>query len=1583
MEGTTADSRAVVNKVSREEDRISGDDKKLLNTVLQGKAYDGSLSVEDLTRALTQTDRLLAEIGEPPRQGLVFHLRNIEFAMPVALSASTIPHILYFERCTFASGMRLNNSIVRAVHFKDCIFYGTLCLENATVESHLQAEDVVFYGENCVCEGGHIRSGEASPEDANSGQEGCGEGSCTACPNSSSNQDITDDQSSAHCSCCIRPTDSEHSLISIYARDMEVGGCCILRNCKILHEAFFAGAEIGGVLDLTGTIFFTNTKWALFAPNLEVRGSVYLREVCCVEASEASAGISFDGAIIGGKIDADCGRLFKLGSLFIRNAYVSGAVIFYPRKSYNISEYLTEDLHALFVFTDESNKIDCFLANKCNEKWYILKTRLSKGWESHKDEKIQLVVKDQQQDEQRIDDSRSISIEMTLSEEEVTRTLQFQFRRTVGGFHGEVDFSGSDIESSVQFAHCHLTRGIRMYNCRITEDLIFGDGTIFGNGTKLGEEENNTDNRTEVYLAGTHVDGTVSFGDVKSYARVIASNLVVGNDLSLRVESSTQNEYHYHSYICLNGARIGGNFDLRGACLGYEHADFKNKNEDIKYNEYRNLEYYALYAPLIKVRGNVYLGNGFTCEGAVNFAAAEIEGNLDCRGGNFKHRGERCLYLSLIQVGRTAFFGKRDKYKKCTIAGGILLTGAHIRGELNLNGASISAQLSRFSIAARSITVDLNLRMSYDEEAESQFCCSKSVILDKAVVRGDLDCRGGLFGKDSESSSSSRSDQISEEVQASLQPSNPGASSGQRDANPNDEGIFDYSLHAEGIKVYGSVYLGHYKHEDTVASSTFGRGVNFALAMVEVLFDCTSGLFNHGGDRCLYAPQMEVGRRLILEGVETKGIVNISSTKIRGDLDCAGAQLGSALHRRDQRSYSLLAHGAKIEGSVYLNETSQGHDNRNEITNSRKFKAESMVNFGGSDIGGRFVLVGILGQKNRQQEDQQELLKMSASKVSWNVEIERSEIYGTVKMNNATISGNVECYETQISGDFKAPHMEVSDSVYFRGCPSDPQDNQEESRHLARSIDLSGSLIRGQLLIERVSVGTGSDAAASGQISEEGRVSSQQREFEELLNITAVKVGGDVKIIGTTVKGHLQVSDASVDGNLEFIRTRVDGSLRARSTKVGKNVKLGKEISQDSEPVGDSHTHTGDNQLRHFTVQQEIDLSDSEIGRSLSVNCSFKKFTLRNSSVKGDFLFYRVELSSDSPTVPSGQRSEEGQVSSQQDSGGRFKRIRIIRNVILGIKESIVSLLLKSEIIRNSLTGYGLVSLTRFVSNCEVTIDLSNSSVFCWDDRYALEPQSGNQKQDNYVLGVSLESIRRMSQYELGGFSYQNLGDSLQEKVDKNPKSLGVWINFSKGCEYQPQPYEHMATILKREGKEIAWAEIIRAKRRELRQQQFNLSGKDGIAFSVTFSAFIGLLLSFNYSFSFAIAAATILMFVISLFSLHKLLYLFFDLLLVDIPACLSARPWRASFYASITLLASSLLYSFETWRMSKQWVSPLETLRYVVDRMVPFVRLGTEWKPPDVFWLPWIDAFLTSIGIYLITIIIGTITGFIKTEKL
>jgi hypothetical protein len=480
-----------------------------------------------------------------------------------------------------------------------------------------------------------------------------------------------------------------------------------------------------------------------------------------------------------------------------------------------------------------------------------------------------------------------------------------------------------------------------------------------------------------------------------------------------------------------------------------------------------------------------------------------------------------------------------------------------------------------------------------------------------------------------------------------------------------------------------------------------------------------------------------------------------------------------------------------------------------------------------------------------------------------------------------------------------------------------------------------------------------------------------------------VKVGGDVKIIGTTVKGHLQVSDASVDGNLEFIRTRVDGSLRARSTKVGKNVKLGKEISQDSEPVGDSCTHTGDNQLRHFTVQQEIDLSDSEIGRSLSVNCSFKKFTLRNSSVKGDFLFYRVEVSPDSPTVPSGQRSEEGQVSSQQDSGGRFKRIRIIRNVVLGIRESIVSLLLKSEIIRNSLTGYGLVSLTRFVSNREVTIDLSNSSVFCWDDRYALEPQSGNQKQDNYVLGVSLESIRRMSQYELGGFSYQNLGDSLQEKVDKNPKSLGVWINFSKGCEYQPQPYEHMATILKREGKEIAWAEIIRAKRRELRQQQFNLSGKDGIAFSVTFSAFIGLLLSFNYSFSFAIAAATILMFVISLFSLHKLLYLFFDLLLVDIPACLSARPWRASFYASIILLTSSLFYSFATWWMSNQWVSPLETLRYVVDRMVPFVRLGTEWKPPDVLWLRWSDAFLTSIGIYLITIIIGTITGFIKTEKL
>ncbi len=692
---------------------FSAEARLILQCIAQGKGYSRSISLgqdypvsaAEFAFILMYPQKAARMCGiRLPQLPEVLQLEGLSFDEHVNMEGASIPFVLYFKNCRFNKGLSLCKSRIRSLHLDGCIFKNTLCLTSSSVSQDLNAFNTEF------------RDSEAD---------------------------------SIPRFCHIPGIDC---LPAFIARDLEVSGSCVVRECKFHGEAYFAGAEIKGALDLGQTEFAAGSRMSEYAfrgSNIEIGGSLYLDEV-----KVPSHTVSFEGAIIGGSIR---GRSANFGEVRLKDALVKGAVLF--------------------------------------------------------------------------DDST---------------------------FVGKVDFSDALFESSVEFKKCHIKKEITFYTSRVSEDLRIGESTQC-----VEERINSADSR--VYLVGVHVEGSLVLTGGEFYIPIEANNITVGKDLFMNKDRGSDTGFVAHSYIRLDSAHIGGNLDARGGKIRY-----KGKTDDVNFYSYRRVEDHALYAALITVKGNVFLGaydsgNRFECEGPVNLTASRIGGNLDCRGGKFLHEGERCFYASLMEVERSVLLGAiaEEEKPESTFKGGIRLRGAHIRGVLNLGGAQVEAQKSRYSLEAQSIKVDLDILLCINPETGYKPpSFKKTVRLDKAIVLGNLDCGGGQFGH-------------------------------ALDKTQNNQGAsrelwrpYDYCLYAVGIQA-SSIYLGvpgseggepptsqhaaskpkqgkKTEQKRKMKAAHFFGPVNFALAKVSNRFDCRGGIFDDTSERCLYAPQIEVGRRIFL-----------------------------------------------------------------------------------------------------------------------------------------------------------------------------------------------------------------------------------------------------------------------------------------------------------------------------------------------------------------------------------------------------------------------------------------------------------------------------------------------------------------------------------------------------------------------------------------------------------------------------------------------------------------------------------------------------------------------------------------------
>jgi hypothetical protein len=197
--------------------------------------------------------------------------------------------------------------------------------------------------------------------------------------------------------------------------------------------------------------------------------------------------------------------------------------------------------------------------------------------------------------------------------------------------------------------------GIQLYGAKISNDLDLSNVALlfpvsFRNCGILGELNLGNAHVPELDLEGSCVQSVYGY------------QLKVPGSMYLR------NGFCATGDVRIFGAEVGGNLEC-------DHGDFQN----------------GLQADGIRVSGSVFLREGFRASGEVRLVSAVIEGNLECGGGHFQPSSRSEANDGGINVNANGIIVKGDVYLRdgFRCEGAVEFVGAQIGGDLDCTGGRL------------------------------------------------------------------------------------------------------------------------------------------------------------------------------------------------------------------------------------------------------------------------------------------------------------------------------------------------------------------------------------------------------------------------------------------------------------------------------------------------------------------------------------------------------------------------------------------------------------------------------------------------------------------------------------------------------------------------------------------------------------------------------------------------------------------------------------------------------------------------------------------------------------------------------
>jgi len=344
--------------------------------------------------------------------------------------------------------------------------------------------------------------------------------------------------------------------------------------------------------------------------------------------------------------------------------------------------------------------------------------------------------------------------------------------------------------------------------------------------------------------------------------------------------------FHSTGPIELSGVQIGGNLECNGGKFNNPPKRGIQTSGD------------AINAENAKIVGDVLLRDGFSAFGSVWFSGAEIGGNLECWGGQFKNPP-----LKGHKKGGAAQSGMALNAGSIRVQGDVLLSeGFHAKGTVIFDGAQIGGGLdceggkfenpalkdindsgTALTAMCANVTGDVILRYLFFAKGE--------VNLNGTQIGGNLDCDNGKFENP---------------------PSVDSDSSGT-------------ALTAENVRVGGDIFL---RGESPAGGEFSAKGeVNLDGAQIGGVFDCDGGRFENpaifgieDSGTALKARSIRVNDSIFLGGgFSAIGAVDLDGAQIEGILECEHGTFESTSQKGSETDgVSLNARFIHVGDSVFL-----------------------------------------------------------------------------------------------------------------------------------------------------------------------------------------------------------------------------------------------------------------------------------------------------------------------------------------------------------------------------------------------------------------------------------------------------------------------------------------------------------------------------------------------------------------------------------------------------------------------------------------------------------------------------------------
>ncbi len=244
----------------------------------------------------------------------------------------------------------------------------------------------------------------------------------------------------------------------------------------------------------------------------------------------------------------------------------------------------------------------------------------------------------------------------------------------------------------------------------------------------------------EVQLLGAEIGGDLSCvrgtfknpeqKDVPGSGKALsADGIKVTGSVFLRNGFSSEGE------VRLLGAEIGGSLECDG-------STFKNPAQKDVPGSGK-----ALFADRIKVTGSVFLRNGFISDGEVRLLGAEIGGNLDCERGMFKNPAQKEVKGSGDALSADGMKVKGSVFLRngFSAEGEVRLLGAEIGGNLDcVHGTFHNPAQKEVPGSGKALIAD-RIKVTGGVFLSDGFSAEGEVRLPGTEIGGDLACRGGGF----------------------------------------------------------------------------------------------------------------------------------------------------------------------------------------------------------------------------------------------------------------------------------------------------------------------------------------------------------------------------------------------------------------------------------------------------------------------------------------------------------------------------------------------------------------------------------------------------------------------------------------------------------------------------------------------------------------------------------------------------------------------------------------------------------------------------------------------------------------------